>query len=52
MALHYLVLSLKQPMYCFPGVFTIPNPGGGFAETLTGYPLNVDELSLTNVNTT
>lgn len=28
----------------------IPNPGGGFYETLTGYPLNVDEFSLTNVN--
>ena len=27
-----------------------PNPGGGFYETITGYPLNVDEFSLTNVN--
>ena len=27
-----------------------PNPGGGFYETLTGYPLNVDEFSTTNVN--
>lgn len=27
-----------------------PNPGGGFYETLTGYPLNVDEFSLSNVN--
>jgi len=27
-----------------------PNPGGGFYESLTGYPLNVDEFSTTNVN--
>ena len=27
-----------------------PNPGGGFYETVTGYPLNVDEFSTTNVN--
>ncbi|MBK8347541.1 MAG: alpha/beta hydrolase [Saprospiraceae bacterium] len=28
----------------------VPQPGGGFYETLTGYPLNVDEFSTTNVN--
>ncbi len=27
-----------------------PNPGGGFYETTTGYPLNVDEFSTSNVN--
>lgn len=27
-----------------------PNPGGGFYEALTGFPLNVDEFSTTNVN--
>lgn len=27
-----------------------PNPGGGFYETITGYPLNVDEFATTNVN--
>ncbi len=27
-----------------------PNPGGGFYENITGYPLNVDEFATTNVN--
>jgi hypothetical protein len=27
-----------------------PQPGGGFYEGLTGYPLNVDEFSTTPVN--
>ncbi len=27
-----------------------PNPGGGFYEATTGYPLNVDEFSTSNVN--
>lgn len=27
-----------------------PNPGGGFYETITGLPLNVDETRTTNVN--
>ena len=27
-----------------------PNPGGGFYETITGLPLNVDEFSTTQVN--
>ncbi|MBK9733703.1 MAG: carboxylesterase family protein [Saprospiraceae bacterium] len=27
-----------------------PNPGGGFYETITGYPLNVDEFSTTPIN--